>query len=271
MTVTVAAGGAVLGTVAMVSGSALAGPAPSASPVVAVAAAPAHDALPSGLVLTASPAGSPVPVGSPASLPVPAASATTPDVGATAPAPSRSPIASSAPTRPLDPRSLDAGLSGGYRFVAHLDGLPGLMSLGDVVRGTVSDRDHFTLEFPDSSFITHYSRDGSTASAVVNGRVVAVTPGVETLGDISPEDLMPAGLWDQTVVPWESTLAASAAPGTYAASSGVLVSEARRLGIVASGWQLSASTDASGRLLTLAFSGSAWDQPFSLDLVVLYA
>lgn len=240
VTVTVVVGSAVLGTAAVVSGSTSGRPMVTSHAAVRAASSPTGPAASDAAARAMAPA----PVGSAA-------------------------VVSDAPG-PLDPQALDAGLSGAYRFVAHLDGLPGLMSLGGVVQGTVSDPQHFALEFPDSSFITRYRRDGALATAIVDGRAVSVTPGVGTLGDISPEDLLPGGLWAQAIAPWESALVPGAVPGTYTADSGVLVSCAKKLGILASGWQLKASTDSSGRLVSLAFSGAAWDQPFSLDLVVLY-
>lgn len=176
---------------------------------------------------------------------------------------------SSAASPAIDPHAIGAGFAGGYRFVAHLEGLPGLMSLGPTVEGTVRDADDFVLDFPASAFITRYTRHGATAEAIVNGRRVSIQPGVGTLGDISPEDLMPGPLWAQAVDPWEAALVADAG-GRYAADTDVLVSHARQAGIDASRWQITAQTDAAGRLLTLAFSGAAWNQPFSLDLVVLY-
>jgi hypothetical protein len=163
-----------------------------------------------------------------------------------------------------------AGFARPYRFVAHLSGLPGLMNLGGVAQGVVTDPDHFVLDFPESTFITRYTRDGSSARAVINGETVTVQPGLGTAGAISPEDMLPGGLWAQTIARWESTLEPDSTAGAYAASSGVLTSDAMKDGLDASRWQLSARTDPSGRLTTLAFSGLSWDQAFALDLVILY-
>lgn len=244
-------GGAVLGTVAVVAGSSSASSfPPSASPVVATPTATTRGSGPA--VAAASP-----PTGAEAARALPATSLP----------PAASPTSGASPA--IDSHAIGAGFAGGYRFVAHLEGLPGLMSLGATVEGTVSNADHFVLDFPSSSFITRYTRHGATAEAIVNGRRVPVAPGGGTLGDISPEDLMPGRLWAQAVDPWEAALVADAA-GRYAADTDVLVSHARQAGIDASRWQISAQTDGAGRLLTLAFSGAAWNQPFSLDLVVLY-
>lgn len=171
---------------------------------------------------------------------------------------------------PFDSNATTAGFAGPYRFVAHLSGLPGLTELGGVVQGQVTDPEHFRLDFPESSFITHYTRDGSTARAMVNGQTVVVRPGEATAGTISPEDLLPAGLWGQVIALWEGTLQPAGTVGRYAASTGVLTSKAREDGLLASDWQLSAKTDAAGRLTTVAFSGRSWDQVFALDLVMLY-
>jgi hypothetical protein len=145
-----------------------------------------------------------------------------------------------------------------------------MMNLGGVVQGAVTDSTHFVLDFPESTFITHYTRDGATARAVINRRTVIAQPGLETAGAISPEDMLPGGIWFQVIAPWEGTLRPDSAAGGYAATSGVLTSMAKEQGLLASDWQLSAKTDATGRLTTVAFSGVSWDQAFALDLVILY-
>ena len=177
---------------------------------------------------------------------------------------------SSTSAKPFDRPAVLAGFVGPYRFVAHLDGLPGLMNLGAVVQGSVTDPTHFVLDFPDSTFITRYTRDGSSARAVVNGQTVAVQPGPGTAGAISPEDMLPAQILAQLVAMWETSLQPDTSSGTYVANAATLSGRARTEGILASGWQLSAKTDPSGRLTSLGFSGKSWSQSFAIDLVVLY-
>ncbi len=176
----------------------------------------------------------------------------------------------SAKAEPFDRNAAFAGFAGPYRFVAHLNGLPGMMNLGGVVQGDVTDPSHFVLDFPQSTFITHYTRDGSTARAVIGGQTVVVQPGVGTAGAISPEAMLPVGLWGQAIALWERTLQPDFTAGSYAADSDFLTGKAREDGLLASNWQLAARTDAARRLTMLAFSGSSWDHAFALDLVILY-
>ncbi len=149
--------------------------------------------------------------------------------------------------------------------------LPGLTHLGGVGRGVVTDPGHFTLDFPESSFIREYAPDGFTARAMINGQALVVQPGEATAGAISPEAMLPAGLWGQAVALWQGTLQPDGTAGSFAANRGALTSQAKQDGLLASDWQLSARTDGLGLLTTLAFSGRSWDQPFAPDLVVLCA
>ncbi len=96
------------------------------------------------------------------------------------------PQVASASGKPFDPNATVAGFASSCRFVAHLHGLPGLTHLGGVGRGVVPDPGHFTLDFPESSFITEYAPDGSTARAMINGRALVVQPGEATgRGDLA--------------------------------------------------------------------------------------
>lgn len=162
-----------------------------------------------------------------------------------------------------------AGFEGPYRFVARLSGVPGLTNLGGFVQGTVRDPAHFALDFPESTFVTHYTRDGSTARAVIKGRTVTVEPGLDTAGTISPEDMLPGGLWAQIIAPWQSTLMPDGATGGYR-SSGLLTDKAQAEGLLAASWRLLARTDGGGRLTSLSFSGRTWGQPFEINLQILY-
>ena len=171
----------------------------------------------------------------------------------------------------FDALAMDAGFdSGPYTFTASLDSVSHITALGSLVRGAVTDPTHVVLEFPESAFVTRYERDGDRATARLGGRDLDVAPGSGAFGTVSPEDLMPARLLEIVVAPWQQALRATATPGAYAADAGALVSQARRSGLLATGWQLTAREDASGRLVALAFSGSLWSQPFSLDLAVAY-
>ena len=170
----------------------------------------------------------------------------------------------------FDAGAMDAGFTGPYRFVARLTGIPDTAALGSVVRGAVSDPTHFILEFPESGFITRYTRKGGDAIAVVNGHKVPVAVEASTYAALSPEDLLPAQLWAAEVGSWASTLEPGTAAGSFAAQAGVLTATARRTGLVAADWQLSALTDGSGRLTQLSFGGLRSGRPFLLDVAVSY-
>ncbi|MHB8958142.1 MAG: hypothetical protein ACYDAN_00755 [Candidatus Limnocylindrales bacterium] len=261
----VATGGVAIGTVALVSGATTAAGSPSAAPAAAAMTIPAVD-----LTSTAPPSIQPGPSGGEPGTP---RSTSNPTAATSAPAPGSysAPQGASASGEPFDPDATVAGFAGSYRFVAHVRGLPGLTNLGGVVQGVVTDPGHFTLDFPESGFITQYARDGSTARAMINGQALVVQPGEATAGAISPEAMLPAGLWGQAVALWQGMLRPDGTAGSFAANSGALTSKAKQDGLLASDWQLSARTDGLGRLTTLAFSGRSWGQPFALDLVVLYA
>ena len=162
------------------------------------------------------------------------------------------------------------GLSGAYRFVARLAGMSDLSTLGGTVTGVVTDPTHFVLEFPDSTFVTRYTRTGADAVAVVNGLEVQVATGTGTFASLSPEDMLPARLWDLAVAPWAVSLGPTGQAGAWAAPSDVLIALARVAGYSASDWHLSATTDASGRLTLLSFGGTKGDGTFRLDLGVVY-
>ncbi|HVM64985.1 MAG TPA: hypothetical protein VMU14_09000 [Acidimicrobiales bacterium] len=177
---------------------------------------------------------------------------------------------SASPTTRLDATAATAGFDGPYRFVARLADLPNMTMLGGIVEGDVVDPAHFVLDFPESGFVTRYTRSGADAVAVVGGRDVRVVSGAETFGSISPEDLMPGQLWSLVIEPWASMLTSGGAAGAFAAPTGLLTQRAHSAGYPAEDWQLSASTDGAGRLTSLTFRGVTYRQPFRLDLTVTY-
>lgn len=160
---------------------------------------------------------------------------------------------------------------GAYRFTASIVGFADLSTLGSVVNGTVSDPTHFTLEFPESTTITKYVRDNTTAFAWIEGhRLTLAADKSGVFGTISPEDLLPGKLWTMAVAQWADTLKPDSVLGEYSAPSAALTAKARTGGYAAQDWTLKARLDESGRLTQLGFAGSSFEVPFGLDITVAY-
>ena len=171
----------------------------------------------------------------------------------------------------FDTNAMDVGLAGsGYAFTMRIDGFSGLSALGTTVRGTATDATHYTLEFPESAVLTRYVRNGESAAARVSGHDLAVAPGQTLMGDLSPEALTPAHVLAAIAEPWAATLKPTGAPGTYEAATRALVLAAQHEGYAATDWSLSAVVDATGRLMSLTFTGYASGAPFTLKIAIGY-
>lgn len=181
------------------------------------------------------------------------------------------PAAASGPSKGIDAAAATAGFGGAYRFEAKLTNIPGVDTLGTTVRGFVLDAEHYQLEFPDSTFITRYTRSGADAVAVIDGHEVSVALDGGTFDGLSPEVVLPAQLWLRVVEPWADLLRSGSLPGAYTAETGILTAHAHAEGLVAKDWRMTAGTDATGRLVSLVFSGERYGLPFSMELTVSYS
>jgi len=171
----------------------------------------------------------------------------------------------------FDTQAMHAGFAGsGYSFTMHIDGFPRLTALGSEVRGTATDATHFTLEFPQSTMVSRYTRTGATAVATVGGHELSVAPGQTSIGDLSPDALTPDRIWSALIDAWVATLKPTGTPGTYEASSRELLVLAKHDGYAAKDWAIQAAEDASGRLTSLTFTGLASGAPFRLEISVTY-
>jgi hypothetical protein len=186
---------------------------------------------------------------------------------AIAPKPTRQPTV-------FNTAAMDAGLAdSSYTFTASITGLADMSTLGSTVTGTVIDPTHFTLEFPQSTTITKYQRDGDKAAfAWVAGHQMLVAPGSgSAFGTISAEDFLPARLWAMAVDQWSSALKPDTTPGDYLAPSATLTATATHGGYAAKDWTLKAHIDESGRLTSVGFAGTSFDAPFELAMTITYA
>jgi hypothetical protein len=174
---------------------------------------------------------------------------------------------------PIDPGATRAGLAkSGYTFTAEIVGLADLGTLGSSVRGAVTDATHFTVEFPDSTSITRYERDGDAAFAWIDGRRLTLAAGAGGMfGTLSPEDFLPATLWSMAVGQWADLLQPGAAAGEYVAPSAALTAKARLDGYGAKDWTLRVRLDQAGRLTALGFAGTSFSSPFGLDVAIAYS
>lgn len=171
----------------------------------------------------------------------------------------------------FDTQAMHAGFAGsGYSFTMRIDGFPRLTALGGEVRGTIVDGTHFTLEFPESTIVSRYTRSGATAVAMVGGHELSVAPAQASTSDLSPEELTPDRIWSALLDPWVATLKPDTTPGTYHASPRELLALAKHDGYAAKDWAIQAANDATGRLTSLTFTGLASGAPFTLEISVAY-